>query len=101
MGIPSGFAAYAAGDPGRPGRGELRKPPTIVFCQYWKFNAIRDSLNLVRAYPGVRLSAGTLFLTPSPPAEKSTANQDTPTTDLQKNFALNSVFCDLNIRAAA
>src|SRR5262249_47031183 len=57
-------------------RGDLRKPPTIVFCQLWKSNAIRDSLSLARAYPKM------------------------PSTDLQKNCALNSDFCDLNIHAA-
>ena len=84
MGIPSGFAAYAAGDPGRPGRGELRKPPTIVFCQYWKFNAIRDSLNLARAYPGVERGSPACVALDA--FEKKLRAQ---------------LFCDLNIRAAA
>jgi hypothetical protein len=68
MGIPGGFAAYAAGDPDGLAGVELRKPPTISFCQYWKSNVIGDFLNRARAYPGVRLSAGTVFLPRSPPA---------------------------------
>jgi hypothetical protein len=60
MGIPGGFAAYAAGE--ADGRGERAwGAAAIVFCQYWKSNAIRDSLNLARAYPGVRSSAGTVL----------------------------------------